>query len=238
MAFKNKVTKYYINKEIEFIMFKLFYIKQLYFIYRKTAFTDGYKNICERLPEISNFILPAIFDKILLELNCLVNDRGDKDLSICNFIYKYHKNSQLFKEQYYIYIKPIGSDKKRRFYIDTNSIKEDIINLEKCIRSNNKINKYIKKQRHKIIAHNDWKINFKTNFKYKELKKKILYEELEQYIDDLLKSMNTIYSTLFKSKFMYCHNVDSELNYLDYILQNDKNTGQTIIKKECNKHDK
>ncbi len=231
MSYKGKISKYYIHKEIELIMHKIFYIKQLYFIYRKTKFTDGYVNICEKLPGTFYVLLPTIFDRIVLELSCLVDDRGPDDLSICNFIEKYHKNTNAFKEKRYVYIN-VNSNRKRRLYIDTNSIKDDIDNLEKCIKSNVKINKYLRTLRNKAIAHNDWKINFKKNYKYQELKVHISYDDLEQYINDLYKFMNNIYSTLFKIQFAFLNDIESELDYLNFILQYDRYTTKTIIEEK------
>ena len=232
MSYKRKTSKYYIHKEIELIMHKIFYIKQLYFIYRKTKFTDGYINICNQLPRTFTVLLPTIFDRIVLELSCLVDDHGDDDLSICNFIEKYKKNTNAYKEKRYVYI-DVDSRKKRRLYIDTSSIKDDIDNLEQCIKSNIKINKYLRTLRNKAIAHNDWKINFKKNFKYQELKVKISYEELEQYINDLFKYMNNIYSTLFKIQFAFSNDIDSELEYLDDILNVKKIDMRNILYKNC-----
>ena len=56
-------------------------------------------------------------------------------------------------------------------------------------------------------------------------------EELEQYIDNLFFYMNRIYSTLFKIKFAYYNELDSELKYLDSILSiNNEDIREILLK--------
>lgn len=229
MNYKRRTSKYYIHKEIELIMFKLNHIKQLYFIYKKIKFKDGYENIYKELPRLTNIILRSIFDRIILELSGLIVDFNDEDLSICSFISKFHEYESDYKEKKYVYVKEIDTGKKHRLYIDTNSIKDDINELETYINNNKHIRQYIKKLRDKTIAHNDKTMSFNKNYKYEELKAKITYEELEKYIDTLYSCMNTIYSTLFKIQFAYYDELDSELNYLDSILKIKKSDMRKLI---------
>ena len=86
MNYKRRTSKYYIHKEIELIMFKLYHIKQLFFIYKKIKFKNEYENIYKELPMMSIIILQSIFDRIILELSGLIVDFDDEDLSICSFI--------------------------------------------------------------------------------------------------------------------------------------------------------
>lgn len=219
------------HKEINLIMFKLYDLKQLFFILKKIQFVDGYKNIIKKLPKISNVILNSLLEKIVIELSGLVVDHNEDDLSIMSFIIKYHQYEADYKEKRYIYIYDINTNKKHRVYINTNSIKNDINELEQYIQNNEYIKKYIKKLRDKQIAHNDRRMSFNKNYRYDDLKTKVTYEELEQYIDNLFFYMNRIYSTLFKIKFAYYNELDSELKYLDSILSiNNEDMREILLK--------
>ena len=219
------------HKEINLIMFKLYNLKQLFFILKKIQFVDGYKNIIKKLPKISNVILNSLLEKIVIELSGLVVDHNEDDLSIMSFIIKYHQYESDYKEKRYIYIYDINTNKKHRVYINTNSIKDDINELEQYIQNNEYIKKYIKKLRDKQIAHNDRRMSFNKNYRYDDLKTKVTYEELEQYIDNLFFYMNRIYSTLFKIKFAYYNELDSELKYLDSILSiNNEDIRKILLK--------
>lgn len=212
-------------------MFKLYNLKQLFFILKKIQFVDGYKNIIKKLPKISNVILNSLLEKIVIELSGLVVDHNEDDLSIMSFIIKYHQYESDYKEKRYIYIYDINTNKKHRVYINTNSIKNDINELEQYIQNNEYIKKYIKKLRDKQIAHNDRRMSFNKNYRYDDLKTKVTYEELEQYIDNLFFYMNRIYSTLFKIKFAYYNELDSELKYLDSILSiNNEDIRKILLK--------
>ena len=231
MNYKRKTSKYYLHKEIKLIMFKLYNLKQLFFILKKIQFVDGYKNIIKKLPKISNVILNSLLEKIVIELSGLVVDHNEDDLSIMSFIIKYHQYESDYKEKRYIYIYDINTNKKHRVYINTNSIKDDINELEQYIQNNEYIKKYIKKLRDKQIAHNDRRMSFNKNYRYDDLKTKVTYEELEQYIDNLFFYMNRIYSTLFKIKFAYYNELDSELKYLDSILSiNNEDIRKILLK--------
>lgn len=219
------------HKEINLIVFKLYNLKQLFFILKKIQFIDGYKNIIKKLPKISNVILNSLLEKIVIELSGLVVDHNEDDLSIMSFIIKYHQYESDYKEKRYIYIYDINTNKKHRVYINTNSIKNDINELEQYIQNNEYIKKYIKKLRDKQIAHNDRRMSFNKNYRYDDLKTKVTYEELEQYIDNLFFYMNRIYSTLFKIKFAYYNELDSELKYLDSILSiNNEDIREILLK--------
>ena len=219
------------HKEINLIMFKLYNLKQLFFILKKIQFVDGYKNIIKKLPKVSNVILNSLLEKIVIELSGLVVDHNEDDLSIMSFIIKYHQYESDYKEKRYIYIYDINTNKKHRVYINTNSIKNDIKELEQYIQNNEYIKKYIKKLRDKQIAHNDRRMSFNQNYRYDDLKTKVTYEELEQYIDNLFFYMNRIYSTLFKIKFAYYNELDSELKYLDSILSiNNEDIREILLK--------
>lgn len=212
-------------------MFKLYNLKQLFFILKKIQFVDGYKNIIKKLPKVSNVILNSLLEKIVIELSGLVVDHNEDDLSIMSFIIKYHQYESDYKEKRYIYIYDINTNKKHRVYINTNSIKNDIKELEQYIQNNEYIKKYIKKLRDKQIAHNDRRMSFNKNYRYDDLKTKVTYEELEQYIDNLFFYMNRIYSTLFKIKFAYYNELDSELKYLDSILSiNNEDIREILLK--------
>ena len=74
-------------------------------------------------------------------------------------------------------------------------------------------------------------MSFNKNYRYDDLKTKVTYEELEQYIDNLFFYMNRIYSTLFKIKFAYYNELDSELKYLDSILSiNNEDIREILLK--------
>ena len=124
------------HKEINLIMFKLYNLKQLFFILKKIQFIDGYRNIIKKLPKISNVILNSLLEKIVIELSGLVVDHNEDDLSIMSFIIKYHQYESDYKEKRYIYIYDINTNKKHRVYINTNSIKNDINELEQYIQNN------------------------------------------------------------------------------------------------------
>ena len=221
MTFKRKTSKYYIHKEIELLIIKLFHIKQMYCVYKKIKFKNGYNEIYNRLPSLLNIILPILLDKIILELSGLVVDHDDEDLCILGFIYKYKEYKNDYHEMKYIYIKEINTRKKHRLYLDTNSINDVINEFEEYIEQNKKILKYIKKSRDKLIAHNDKKIHFNKNYKYDDMKKTITFDELDSFIEGLYKRMNIIYCTLFKTQFAYSESLDSEMKYLNDLLLED-----------------
>ena len=221
MAFRRKTSKYYIHKEIELLLIKLIQIKQLFCIYKKVYYNNGYTYILKKLPITSSIICNVIFEQIILELACLVVDCSDDDLSIKGFIIKYNEYKTDYKEKRFVYVVDSNSHKKRRLYIDTNDIKNDMDELETYIKNSNELCNYLKKWRHKSIAHNDKKINFKPRFRYEEMKLKITYNEIEKFIDSLILYMNNIYNTLFKTKFAYMDECDWELSYLNNLLEKD-----------------
>lgn len=219
--FKRKTSKYYIHKEIEIILTKIIHIKNMFSIYKKIRYTNGYEYIYKSFPKTMNIMLQSLIDRIILELTCLIVDYKDSDLCINGFITKFHQYEKDYKEKKYIYIKDIDSGKKHRIYINTNDIKKDISELENYLDRAEYIKEYLKKYRDKTISHNDKKINFKPKYKYKEMKVLVTNDNLEEYIEKLFSYMNNIYSTLFKTQFIYIEEFDGELEHLNRILEED-----------------
>lgn len=217
---QRKTSKYYIHKEIELLITKLINIKNMFFMYKKIYFNDGYVQIIKQLPKTSSIVLQTLLDRIILELTCLVVDEGENDLSIKSFIKKYKEYKQDYKEKRYVYIRDSDSQKKHRLYIEPGDIDDDINELQSYLNKNIKLLNYFQKYRNKKIAHNDKKINFKTKYKYKEMKVYITYDDIEECIEGLFKYMNRIYKTLCKTSFLHVDELDGELKYLDEALEN------------------
>ncbi len=215
-------SRYYIKKEIDLIIVKINILRQNYYIFRKLYFVDGYQNIGKFIPHTLNFINIALLDKIIIELYKIVADKDKNVLSIPNFLKEFHNHRCDFREQKYIYVKDIDSSKKERLYLDTNELEKDIQELEVFLENNKKIIDYIKKDRNKIIAHNDKKMTFKKNYKPKELRTVIVYKELSDFIDELFSKMNNIYCTMYKTQYAYLEETDSELKHLNNILEDEK----------------
>ena len=216
---KSYVSKYYIKKEINLLMMKIIVIRQNYIILKQLKFKDGCVNIRKTIPHATGYILTALLDKIIIELSKLVVDDGENDLCINSFIRKYEKNKTHFKEQKYIYVDEYGTNKRHRHYFDTNDVEKNFEDLKYFLEKNNNIKKFLHKTRNKKVAHNDRKISFNSKYLPIEMKQKITYDEIDQFIDGLLNNMNKIYFTLFKTQYDYYDGVYSELKYLNEILE-------------------
>ena len=201
---------------------KINILRQNYIIFKQLYFVDGYKNIGKFIPHTLNFVNNALLDKIIIELYKIVADKDKNVLSIPNFIKEFHNHRNDFREQKYIYVKDIDSSKKERLYLNTNEIEKDINSLELFLDGNKKIIDYITKDRNKVIAHNDKKMSFKKNYKPKELKNRIVYKELSDFIDGLFSHMNTIYCTLYKTQYAYLEETTGELKNLNKILEEER----------------
>ena len=221
MKQKHVKSRYYIKKEIDLIIMKINVLKQYYFIFTKLYFVDGYCNIKKTIPHTMTYIKTALIEKVIIELYKIVVDQDDNVVSIYNFLKGFHKHRNDFREQKYIIIKKIDSNKKARLYIDTDKIEKNIEELELFLNNNKKIINYINKDRSKVIAHNDKKMNFNKKYKPNELKVVVTYLELSNFIDELFKKMNNIYCTLYKT--------DSELKYLNEILDEAKKKSEIMI---------
>ena len=218
MKQKQVKTRYYIKKEIDLIIMKINVLKQYYFIFKKLYFVDEYCIINKTLPNTMIYINTALIEKVIIELYKIVVDQDDNVISIHNFLKEFHKHRNDFREQKYIIIKNIDSNKKSRLYIDTDKIEKNIEELELFLNNNKKIINYINKDRNKVIAHNDRKMNFNKKYKPSELKVVVTYLELNNFIDELFKKMNEIYCTLYKIQYADLEGTDYELKYLNKIL--------------------
>ena len=229
MKQKHVKSRYYIKKEIDLIIMKINILKQYYFIFRKLYFVDGYCNINKTIPHTMTYINTALIEKVIIELYKILSDQHDNVISIHNFLEEFHKHRNDFREQKYIIIKQIDSNKKERLYIDTDKIEKNIEELESFLNNNKKIINYINKDRNKVIAHNDKKMNFNKKYKPKELKVVVTYLELCNFIDELFKKMNNIYCTLYKIQYADLEETDCELKYLNKILDESHKKNEIMI---------
>lgn len=86
---------------------------------------------------------------------------------------------------------------------------------------NKKIIEYLKKRRNKSFAHNDKKMSFDTKLKYHN--ETITYQEIDDFIDLLIKDVNEISYCLFGKQYAFVHSELDEITYICNIFKEHKN---------------
>lgn len=214
-------SKYYIRKEIEHIAYKICIINYEFNLFKELTTGENKKYICDRFPETFSHTIDALFLKLLIELAKLF-DNDDDSICIPAFLNKYKKHKNIYNEKEYIYIKKINSNKKHRFYLQPKRINACINELEKDIKNNESIIKYLKTRRNKSLVHNDKKFEFNRNKKFS--KSPITYEQLEKFIEILFNDINQIYMSLFGTQVKYLNDYISEIKYLKDLIKKDFET--------------
>ncbi len=212
-----KITKYYFEKELKFILCNIHEIKMKYSIFKQLYIDEKFNSINIRLCSISSIFSELLLKNILMELSKLVVDFDENDISIKRFIINY--NNSKYKNlttKRYIYVTDINTHKKKRFYLkDMNDVSSDINILKQMLIDKENIRIFLKFVRDKKIAHND-KIIFLVG---KTRNKGITYSELENYINDIYFLFNKIYTDIYGKQIYFSNNVISELEYLNKVLK-------------------
>lgn len=81
-----KITKYYLDKELKFILYNVHEIKLKYSIFRQLYLDEKFTNINLRLRSIAVIFSELLLKNILMELSKLVVDSDKEDISIKRFI--------------------------------------------------------------------------------------------------------------------------------------------------------
>lgn len=123
-----KITKYYLEKELKFILCNIHEIKMKYSIFKQLYIDEKFNSINIRLCSLSSIFSELLLKNILMELSKLVVDFDENDISIKRFIINY--NNSKYKNlttKRYIYVTDINTHKKKRFYLkDMNDVSSDI----------------------------------------------------------------------------------------------------------------
>ncbi len=212
-----KITKYYLEKELNFILCNIHEIKMKYSMFKQLYIDEKFNSINIRLCSISSIFSELLLKNILMELSKLVIDFDENDISIKGFIINYSNSKyRHLTTKKYIYITDINTQKKKRFYLkDMNDVSSDINILKQMLVDKENIRIFLKFVRDKKIAHND-----KTIFLVGKTKNKgIAYSELENYIDDIYFLFNKIYTDIYGKQIYFSNNVISELEYLNKVLK-------------------
>lgn len=212
-----KITKYYLDKELKFILCNIHEIKLKYSIFRQLYLDENFTNINLRLRSISVIFFELLLKNILMELSKLVVDSGDEDISIKRFIINYDASKYKYvTSKKYIYITDKNTHKKKRFYLKgMDDVSNDINKLKQMLIERENIRIFLQFVRNKKIAHNDKRIFLVA----KNRNNGITYEELENYINDIHFLFNKIYTDIYGKQIYFSNNVISELNYLNKVLK-------------------
>lgn len=100
-----KITKYYLDKELKFILYNVHEIKLKYSIFRQLYLDEKFTNINLRLRSIAVIFSELLLKNILMELSKLVVDSDKEDISIKRFIINYDASKyKCVTSKKYIYI--------------------------------------------------------------------------------------------------------------------------------------
>lgn len=214
-----KLNSYYLQKEINFILFKMNNIKLKYNLFKNLYLNNNFVNIKRKLPNTVTIFSEILINNILVELCALITNCDKDDISIKRFLVEY-KNGEfkkILKEKKYIYVKNSQTRRKKRLYLKNNNLDLEIIKLYKYFADSESTISFIKFFRNKKIAHFDKKIilvNSSDNNK-----KFLTYKELEKFIDIIYNNFHKIYSVAFGKDFVYSNNSIMELGYLNELLK-------------------
>lgn len=222
---KNYNSKYYLKKEINFLLNKLYIIKTNFELFKSLKSGDEKTYITDNIPFFGQVVLTALSKNMILELSKIIVDtpdfRGDENICIANLIEKYNQNKGILKLKKYYYVTGIEDNKRHRINLSNQSVDTIITSLSKKIDPKNKIYKYLKNNRHKELAHNDKAFGFKSQKKF--IKEIVTYEELENYINKLYDDLNELNRSLFSTTTIYTYNFKEELQWLVDIIKEQEN---------------
>lgn len=153
-------SKYYLKKEINILMYRLYDIKKSFQLFKLISSKENHEVFCKNFPYMMHTILQALKEKSLIELSKIICDDDKKSISINDILKMYDTNKDFFKERKYYYVKEWDTGKRKRIYFDKNDIKNNIEILKSDLNQNNNIKIFLKKYRNKKLAHNDKKYGF------------------------------------------------------------------------------
>lgn len=211
-------SKYYLKKEINILMLRLYDIKKAFQLFKELSSKDSYELFCKKFPYIMHIILQSLKEKSLIELSKIICDEDKKSISVNDILKIYHTNKELFKEKNYYYVKEWGTNKRKRIYTNNGDIKNKIDNLENDLKQYNNIKTFLKKYRNKKLAHNDKKYGFDKRNKYS--KEKVFYDDVDRFIDILIEDVNNISSCIFGVTYVFTYDEIDEVNYIKELLKN------------------
>ena len=214
-------SKYYLKKEIDYLLIKMYQIKVSFEIFKDLKSGEEKKFITDNIPFFSQTILTALSQNIFLELSKIIVDtpdfRGEENICLSNLIKKYNNNKSLFKLKKYYYARNVDNNKRVRINLPNTNINGIISNLSKKINVKNKIYNYLRKLRHKELAHNDKAFGFKTRKKF--IKGIVTYKEIEDYINELYNDLNELYRSIFSTSVAFRYEHKDELKWLTKIIK-------------------
>lgn len=210
-------SKYYLKKEINILMLRLYDIKKAFQLFKELSSKDNYELFCKKFPYIMHIILQSLKEKSLIELSKIICDEDKKSISINDILKIYNTNKEFFKEKNYYYVKEWGTNKRKRIYTDNGDIKNKIEKLENDLKQYNNIKTFLKKYRNKKLAHNDKKYGFDKRNKYS--KEKVTYYDVDRFIDILIEDVNNISSCIFGVTYVFTYDEIDEVNYIKDLLK-------------------
>lgn len=233
---KNYNSKHYLKKEFSFILNKLYIIKQDYELLKSLTSDEEKEYITDNIPHTSQLVLDSLYNNIIMELSKIIVDsssfikRGKvyENINIKNFLKKYDENKHLFKEKKYYYATEIDTNKRHRIYLDNKSC-DDLINEYKLIEKQNRhLLNFLKLKRDKTLAHNDKEYGFKKYIRYG--KKRITYEQLEHFINDIYYIVNNLNKSVFGITTAWSYYFKDELFWLKDLIKNNEKRGCNEMK--------
>ena len=75
-------SKYYLKKEINILMLRLYDIKKAFQLFKELSSKDNYELFCKKFPYIMHIILQSLKEKSLIELSKIICDEDKKSISI------------------------------------------------------------------------------------------------------------------------------------------------------------
>lgn len=219
-----RVSKYRLKKELNIIILNLYNVKQNFQLFKKLKSGEYVEYISRQFPSMFNLILNSLINNCSMGLVKLVGDRAEDCITIYDIIRMYEENNELFVNKQFYYCKDVDTEKKHRLKFDLKSVKECIKKLQKDLKDNSKITKFLKQNRNKFLAHNDKILLFNKKAKIKDYdpKIKVTYEEVEKFIDLLLEDLNSLSSSLFGITYAFLYEENDEIEFLKEILKQGK----------------
>lgn len=215
-------SKYYLKKEIDYLLNKMYQIKTNFELFKDMQSGEEKRYISDNTPTFSRIVLSALSKNIFLELSKIIVDTSDyqgmENICIPNLIEKYSNNKNIFKLKKCYYVTGIDDNKKHRVNLSNQDVDSIIKKLSDKTNINNKVYNHLKKMRNKELAHNDKAFGFKTRKKY--IKEIVTYKEIEDYINELYNDLNELNKSLFSTTTVFKYEYKNELEWLTEIIKN------------------
>lgn len=219
---KEYTSKYYLKKEFEVILNKIYIIKQNFELFKVLKSDETKKNITDNMPYTCQIILNSLFNTIILELSKIIVDNSDykgmENVCVKNFLKKYENNKSLFKEKKYYYVTEINNNKRHRINLDNMASSKIISEYMKLEKENKNLIAYLNKKRNKTIAHNDKQYSFNRKIKY--TKNVVTYEQLDNFIDSIYEIVNNLNKSIFGITTINTYYFRDELLWLNELIKN------------------